>query len=316
MARAFIAKAHWDIPTTRLLVERLKVDRQIRNLCGWVLPGEIPSESTFSRAFAEFAESNIPGQIHKAMIEEATKQGIIGHISRDSTAIHAREKPTPKCKSDQKPMKCKPGRPRKDEVRPPKAKTCLERQASGEMTLEQMLDELPKVCDRGAKVNAQGFRNGWIGYKFHIDATDAGLPISCILSSASLHDSQVAIPLSDMTAQRATYLYECMDSAYDAVQIHDHSKKHGRISIIDTNPRSNKDLKDSLARECKAADSAGFTHPTDQRYGERTVVERVNWPSQGRFWSAPLAGAWTQESPGAFDVRYCCALCGSGSYDC
>ena len=216
LARAFIAKAHWDIPTTRLLVERLKVDRRMRNLCGWVLPGEISSESTFSRAFAEFAESDIPGQIHKAMIEEATKQSIIGHISRDSTAIHAREKPTPKCKSDQKQMKRKPGRPRKDEVRPPKAKTRLERQASGEMTLEQMLDELPKVCDRGAKVNAQGFRNGWIGYKFHIDATDAGLPVSCILSSASLHDSQVAIPLSDMTAQRVTYLYECMDPKFDS----------------------------------------------------------------------------------------------------
>ena len=204
LVRAFIAKAHWDIPTTRDLVERLKVDRRMRNLCGWVLPGKVPSESTFSQAFAEFAESNIPGQIHKAMIEEATKQSIIGHISRDSTAIHAREKPTPKCKSDQKPMKHKRGRPRKDEVRPPKAKTRLERQASGEMTLEQMLDELPKVCDRGAKVNAQGFRNGWIGYKFHIDATDAGLPVSCILSSASLHDSQVAISLSDMTAQRVT----------------------------------------------------------------------------------------------------------------
>ena len=68
LARAFIAKAHWDIPTTRALVERLKVDRPIRNLCGWVLPGEIPSESTFSRAFAEFAESNIPRQIHKGII--------------------------------------------------------------------------------------------------------------------------------------------------------------------------------------------------------------------------------------------------------
>ena len=123
------------------------------------------------------------------MIEEATKQSIIGHISRDSTAIHAREKPTPKCKCDQKPMKRKPGRPRKDEVRPPKAKTRLERQASGEMTLEQMLDELPKVCDRGAKVNAQGLKNAWIGYKFHLDVTDAGLPVSCILSSASVHDS-------------------------------------------------------------------------------------------------------------------------------
>ena len=34
LARAFLAKAHWDIPTTRLLVERLKVDRRMRNLCG------------------------------------------------------------------------------------------------------------------------------------------------------------------------------------------------------------------------------------------------------------------------------------------
>ena len=79
-----------------------------------------------------------------------------------------------------------------------------------------------------------------------------------------------------MTAQRITYLYECMDSAYDVVQIHDHSKKHGRVSIIDTNPRRNKDLKESLARERKAANKAGFIHPTDQRYGARTVVERVN----------------------------------------
>ena len=54
LARAFLAKAIWDIPTTRALVERLKVDRQMRNLCGWVLVSEVPSESTFSRAFAEF----------------------------------------------------------------------------------------------------------------------------------------------------------------------------------------------------------------------------------------------------------------------
>ena len=181
---------------------------------------------------------------------------IIGHVSRVSTAIPAREKPAPKCKSDQKPMKRKRGRPRKGEVRPPKAKTRLERQAAGDMTLEQMLDDLPKACDRGAKVSAQGFRNVWVGYKFHIDAIDTGMPVSCILSSASVHDSQVAIPLADMTAQRVTCLYECMDSAYDAVQIHDHSKKHGRVSIIDTNPRGNKDLKESLARERKAANKA------------------------------------------------------------
>ena len=64
LVRAFIAKAICDIPTTRDLVERLKVDRQMRNLCGWVLIHEIPSESTFSRAFAEFAESDLPGRMH------------------------------------------------------------------------------------------------------------------------------------------------------------------------------------------------------------------------------------------------------------
>ena len=236
LVRAFIAKAICDIPTTRDLVERLKVDRQMRNLCGWVLIHEIPSESTFSRAFAEFAESDLPGRMHKALVKEFIGDSIVGHVSRDSTAIPAREKPTPKCKSDQKPMKRKRGRPRKGEERPPKDKTRLERQAAGDMTLEQMLDDLPKDCDRGAKVNAQGFRNAWIGYKLHIDAIDNGIPVVCILTSASVHDSQVAIPLAEMTAHQITYLYECMDSAYDAAQIHDHSKKNSHVCIIDTNP--------------------------------------------------------------------------------
>ena len=69
----------------------------------------------------------------------------------------------------------------------------------------------------------RNLKSAWIGYNFHLDTTDAGLPVSCILSFASMHNKQVAIPLSDMTTQRVIYLYECMDSAYDAVQIHNHS---------------------------------------------------------------------------------------------
>ena len=94
LVRAFISKAIWDIPTTRDLVERLKVDRQMRNLCGWVLIHEIPSESTFSRAFAEFAESDLPGRMHEALVKEFIGDSIVGHVTRDSTAIPAREKPT------------------------------------------------------------------------------------------------------------------------------------------------------------------------------------------------------------------------------
>ena len=76
------------------------------------------------------------------------------------------------------------------------------------------------------------------GYKLHIDAADGGVPLSCILTSASLHDSQVAIPLATLTAARVTNLYDLMDSAYDAPEIRAHSESLGHVAIIDANPRS------------------------------------------------------------------------------
>ena len=113
--------------------------------------------------------------MHEALIKETLGQGIVGHVSRDSTATPAPEKPTPKGESDQKLMKRERGRLRKGEVRPPKAKTRLERQATSDMTLGEMLDDLPNACDIGAKVDAQGFKNSRVGYKFHIDTADTGI---------------------------------------------------------------------------------------------------------------------------------------------
>ena len=40
----------------------------------------------------------------------------------------------------------------------------LERQSGG-MSLDEMLDDLPSACDRGAKRNAKGFLVAWRGYK-------------------------------------------------------------------------------------------------------------------------------------------------------
>ena len=56
MARAFVAKMVYDMATTRILLDRLQTDPTIRRLCGWERKAEVPSESTFSRAFSEFAE--------------------------------------------------------------------------------------------------------------------------------------------------------------------------------------------------------------------------------------------------------------------
>jgi hypothetical protein len=51
LARAFVAKAVLDLATTSGLVERLAVDATLRRLCGWERASQVPSESTFSRAF-------------------------------------------------------------------------------------------------------------------------------------------------------------------------------------------------------------------------------------------------------------------------
>ena len=64
------------------------------------------------------------------------------------------------------------------------------------MSLPAMLDDLPTDCDVGTKKNSKGYRDTWVGYKLHLDVADGQIPISCLLTSASLHDSQAAIPLA------------------------------------------------------------------------------------------------------------------------
>ncbi|MCO5353884.1 MAG: hypothetical protein M9913_23920 [Bryobacteraceae bacterium] len=57
-----------------------------------------------------------------------------------------------------------------------------------------MLANLPSQCDIGAKRNSRGHDNHWRGYKLHLDVADGQIPISALLTSASVHDSQTAIP--------------------------------------------------------------------------------------------------------------------------
>ena len=76
-----------------------------------------------------------------------------------------------------------------------------------------MLADLPTHCNVGAKRNAKGHTTSWISYKLHIDTADGDVSISRLVTSASLHDSQAAIPLTLVTASRVVDLYDLMDSA-------------------------------------------------------------------------------------------------------
>ncbi len=201
---AFVAKAVYNFPTTKILIAYLHDSNNLSRLCGWESKGDIPSESTFSRAFEEFSRSGLGQKIHEAMVKQHAGPKLAGHVSRDSTEIDARE-------------------------------------------------------------------------KLHIDSIDGDIPVSAILTSASLHDSQVSIPLAQMTNERIINLYDLMDAAYDAPQIRSFSARLGHVAIIDTNPRrgEKKEMDPAEAVRFRNRSTAGRVNSNlKDNYGGRFVRVR------------------------------------------
>ena len=258
LARAFVAKALLNLPTTKMLIERLRVDRSLRQICGWEQGRQVPSEATFCRAFAEFAAIGLGDRVHADRVQEYLKQEVVWHVARDSTEIEAREKPQPKPKTAR--PKYRRGRPKKGEVRPLKPAKRMERQYT--QSAAEAMAELPKACDVGTKQNSKGHKHHWVGYKFHVDVGDGELPLAAVTTSASVHDSQVAIPLMKLTAARVSSWYELMDSAYHAAPIHRMSQELGHVPIIEANPRRGKETEMEPDRA--------------RRYHHRTQAERFN----------------------------------------
>ena len=79
--RAFLLKAEFNLPTTKVLIESLRTNTSWRLLCGWGYSSRIPSEATFSRAFAEFAKVELPGAVHEEIVVENCHDELIGHAS-------------------------------------------------------------------------------------------------------------------------------------------------------------------------------------------------------------------------------------------
>jgi Transposase domain (DUF772) len=228
LATAFFAKAVYNLASTRHLIQRLHSDTSFRRLCGWERAEQVPTEATFSRAFNEFATSALPAQIHEALVRETQQERVIEYIARDSTAIPARQrlpedKPKPSLAAKlpaHPPYKTKSGwhqrKPRGKRGPQPRAQASkrgprLQRQQH--MTLKEMLADLSQQCGLGVKTSSQGHQQYWRGFKLHWDVADGGrIPISCILTGASVHDSQVAIPLMQMSAERVRWQCELMVS--------------------------------------------------------------------------------------------------------
>jgi hypothetical protein len=321
LARAFVAKAFYNAPDTKSFRDRLLHDKDLRKVCGWDSRGEVPSESTFSRAFALFADIGL------------------NDVATDSTAIHAREKPVTRAKpkADIEPADVsaiKTNRSDRETDTPPlvnivshtvsQAKLVAESMPSGALSietnssntppsgsapmgeehqkktkntskkiskktaknksleklyspadmsrLERQIDQVPEIallelgtaCDVGCKTNSQGNKDYWVGYKLNARVAAGCLPLIAVTTSASVHDSQVSIPLMKMCDRLVTSLYELEDRAYDAHWNRKAMELAGHVPIIDYIKRRGQER----ARELDP-DRA-------EHYKGRTVVERFN----------------------------------------
>lgn len=274
VARSFVAKAVYNMPTTTSLIERLHSDISLRRICGWESKHEIPSESVFSRAFAEFANSELASRVHESLIKESYAGEIVGQVSTDASAIEAREKATKEVKNIAEASPKEKMKRRKKGEQFTKEMTRIERQASGTMTLDEMLLDLPRQCNVGAKTNSKGSLQWWIGYKLHLSADDNGVPLAGIVSSASMNDTQAAIPLSKLTAQRVQSLYDLMDSGYHVDAIMDHSRSLGHIPIFERQSKKAGE-KEEKRLEKLAWKNLNWKPAEWVRYEGRTVIERV-----------------------------------------
>ena len=317
LARAFVAKAFYNAPDTKSFRDRLLHDKDLRNVCGWRSRGAVPSESTFSRAFAWFADLGLTDGVLAAQVQVWLGDTLIRDVSTDSTAIEAREKPvtratppadvavaeaaspTPEGSAPTGEPSTQPRKPAKKHVPTATASPALPGTPSTKPTkrskkvtktvakskalahlytpdevsrLERQLDQVPEIallelrtaCDVGCKTNSKGNKDYWIGYKFHVRVAEGNLPLVAVTTAASVHDSQVTIPMMKLSDRLVTSLYELKDRAYDAYWIRTAAEVAGHVPIIDYVKRRGQE-------QARALEPDRAEH-----YKGRTVAERFN----------------------------------------
>lgn len=282
LAQAFVAKAVLGFERTTQLRSRLLVDSVLRRLLGFETDRALPSESTFSRAFAEFARIGLPARAHEALIRKHLGESVIGHIARDSTAIHARERAQYSAEEVAASKAARTGGAPKEPKRrgrppagSPPAAPRSRIPAQLLQTPEQALAQLPLLCNKGKKRTAQGHFNTWTGYKLHLDVACCGVPITAALTSASVYDNQVSVPLARLSARRVTSLYTLMDAAYDSEPLRQLERDLGHVPIVAINSRGRQNPPTLDAAQ-------------KRRFGERTVVERINSRLKDSFGCASM----------------------------
>lgn len=158
MLYSLVAMQVEKIKYRKQLVERLACDPIFRYNCGFLVLSQTPSESSFSRLFTRISKTTELEECFINLVKQAHNLGIITgeNLVVDSTKIDAYEKPKP--------------------------------------NLQISSDGLS--ANWGMKLDTNGNRIKWFGYKLHIAAdAHSELPLSILVTPANKYNSEVAIDL-------------------------------------------------------------------------------------------------------------------------
>lgn len=255
---------------TRTMKQTLLLLHENGNLKDMLAITRVPSEATVSRLSREVEQIVDPADLHTRVVQDYTKsldRLAVGHLSIDSTIVEAREKPVktrvPKAKTPQKRGRKAKGSLDEQQHRERQARQEQERIAYLQESFEASLGKLELRCSVTAKQNSKGKNQWFIGYKAHLATDDHGVPMSFAVTGASVHDSQVAVPLMKKTKETADFLYALLDKGYINPAINDYVGMIGRKAIIDR-------------RAYKGVVADPLDPASQKRYAARTTVERTN----------------------------------------
>jgi hypothetical protein len=130
----------------------------------------------------------------------------------------------------------------------------------------------------GCKKNSEGNVSFWKGYKLHLDASDTGFPLTAVAAATNVHNSQLALPMEQLTEMKVPFCYSLMDSAYDSKVIDGFIRSHRRIPIIDPNKNPRPKGRGIKPQGNKRKDNGRppLAPAKQERYKIRTTAERSN----------------------------------------
>ena len=253
MIYALVARILERIPTIKDLIKRLTQDFMFRLDCGFLFSDRIPSEASFSRLTSKLSDSTAFESVQDSLLLQAIQEGFVCDevVAIDATHFESRDRSTPQEK--------KPTHEPKKRGRKPKAeqeayqlevqerenqKSIYEKTIEAQLpiSLETLRTEAPLEPNWGIKKNSEGKNTFWFGFKAHLAVgTNSQYILQSMMTSASLNDGKVAIPLLKGIQERLPSLairYGLMDAGYDYVPIYQQLLNMKAYGIIAYNKRN------------------------------------------------------------------------------